>query len=91
MFGTERLPVSLWQDILFLPSQEERGYTCPQLGSFCCGNLPVPASGMLVIPSCNALLKLHLEHLGIPQQALHKAFCGLLWWRILRLPHVVMA
>ena len=78
MFGKESVRVSLWQDVLLLSPQEERGYTCPQLSSFCRSNLPVSARGMLVIASCDTLLKLHLEHLGIPQQALHAADFGLM-------------
>lgn len=71
MFCRETIRVSLWQDVLLLSPQEERRYTSPQLSSLCCGNLPVSASGMLVIASCDTLLKFHLEHLGIPQEALH--------------------
>lgn len=67
MFGRESIRVSLWQDVLLLSSQKERGDKCPQLSSFCSSNLPVSASGILVIASCDTLLKLHPKHLGIPQ------------------------
>ena len=71
--GKSCMPVNLRQNILLLSSQEEWGYTCPKFNSFGIGNLPVSASCMFIIASCYTLFKLHLEHLGIPQQALCQA------------------
>ena len=63
-------PVNSLQDFLFLPAQEVGRDDAAQGSSLAGCLLPLPSAGVLVIPSCDAALKVDLEAAHVAQQVL---------------------